>query len=89
MNVLANDGLDKSGIEALTAKGFNVITKNVPQDFLIGYINEHKIKTLLVRSATEVSSVRRRLLRNLWRNWFLHTFLQAPDFCRIRTAECL
>lgn len=54
MNVLANDGLDKSGIEALTAKGFNVITKNVPQDFLIGYINEHKIKTLLVRSATEV-----------------------------------
>lgn len=54
MNVLANDGLDKSGIEALTAKGFNVITKNVPQDFLIDYINEHKIKTLLVRSATEV-----------------------------------
>ncbi|WP_027377601.1 D-2-hydroxyacid dehydrogenase [Kaistella palustris] len=54
MNVLANDGLDQSGIEALTAKGFNVITQKVPQDFLIGYINEYKIKTLLVRSTTEV-----------------------------------
>lgn len=54
MKVLANDGLDQSGIDALTEKGFEVITKKVPQDFLIDYINENKIKTILVRSATQV-----------------------------------
>ena len=54
MKVLANDGLDQSGIDALTAKGFEVITNKVPQEFLIDYINEIKIKTVLVRSATTV-----------------------------------
>ena len=54
MKVLANDGLDQSGIDALTAKGFEVITNKVPQEFLIDYINENKIKTVLVRSATTV-----------------------------------
>lgn len=54
MKVLANDGLDQSGIDALTEKGFEVITKKVPQEFLLDYINEHKIRTLLVRSATQV-----------------------------------
>lgn len=54
MKVLANDGLDQSGIDALTAKGFEVITNKVPQDFLIDFINEHQIKTVLVRSATEI-----------------------------------
>ena len=54
MKVLANDGLDQSGIDALTAKGFEVITNKVPQEFLIDYINENKIKTILVRSATLV-----------------------------------
>lgn len=54
MKVLANDGLDQSGIDALTAKGFEVITTKVPQEFLIDYINENKIKTILVRSATQV-----------------------------------
>ena len=54
MKVLANDGLDQSGIDALTAKGFEVITKKVPQEFLIDFINENKIKTILVRSATQV-----------------------------------
>ncbi|KIA88811.1 D-2-hydroxyacid dehydrogenase [Kaistella jeonii] len=54
MKVLANDGLDQSGIDALTEKGFEVITNKVPQDFLIDYINENKIKTILVRSATQV-----------------------------------
>lgn len=33
MKVLANDGLDQSGIDALTAKGFEVITNKVPQEF--------------------------------------------------------
>lgn len=54
MKILANDGLDQSGIDALTAKGFEVITTKVPQDFLINFINENKIRTLLVRSATQV-----------------------------------
>lgn len=54
MKVLANDGLDQSGIDALTAKGFEVITNKVPHEFLIDYINENKIKTVLVRSATTV-----------------------------------
>lgn len=54
MKVLANDGLDQSGIDALTEKGFEVITTKVPQEFLVDYINEHKIRTLLVRSATQV-----------------------------------
>lgn len=54
MKVLANDGLDQSGIDALTEKGFEVLTKKVPQEFLIDYINENKIRTVLVRSATQV-----------------------------------
>ena len=54
MKILANDGLDQSGIDALTEKGFEVITAKVPQDFLIDFINENKIKTILVRSATLV-----------------------------------
>ncbi|MDQ1162704.1 D-3-phosphoglycerate dehydrogenase [Chryseobacterium sp. SORGH_AS 447] len=54
MKVLANDGLDQSGIDALTEKGFEVITTKVPQEQLVDYINEHKIRTILVRSATQV-----------------------------------
>ncbi|WP_294303450.1 D-2-hydroxyacid dehydrogenase [uncultured Chryseobacterium sp.] len=54
MKVLANDGLDQSGIDTLTEKGFEVITTKVPQEQLVDYINEHKIRTILVRSATQV-----------------------------------
>lgn len=54
MKILANDGLDQSGIDALTEKGFEVITNKVPQDLLINYINENQIRTILVRSATQV-----------------------------------
>lgn len=54
MKILANDGLDQSGIDALTEKGFEVITTKVPQELLVGFINENKIKTILVRSATQV-----------------------------------
>lgn len=54
MKILANDGLDRSGVEALTQKGFDVITTNIPQEFLADFINEHRIRTLLVRSATKV-----------------------------------
>ena len=54
MKVLANDGLDQSGIDGLQKAGFEVITAKVPQEELIDYINENQVRTLLVRSATKV-----------------------------------
>ena len=54
MKILANDGLDQSGIDALTDKGFEVITTKVPQELLMAYINENNIRTVLVRSATQI-----------------------------------
>lgn len=54
MKILANDGLDQSGIDALTEKGFEVITTKVPQESLVDYINENIIRTVLVRSATQI-----------------------------------
>lgn len=52
MNILANDGISQSGVDALTANGFNVITTNVAQEQLVAYINDNHIVALLVRSAT-------------------------------------
>lgn len=52
MKVLANDGVSQSGIDALTAAGFEVITTKVAQEQLVSYINENDISVLLVRSAT-------------------------------------
>ncbi|MDG1147309.1 MAG: NAD(P)-dependent oxidoreductase [Crocinitomicaceae bacterium] len=52
MNVLANDGISKAGIDALTNAGYNVITSKVEQENLVDYINAEKIEVLLVRSAT-------------------------------------
>lgn len=52
MKVLANDGISQSGIDALTAGGFEVITAKVAQEQLVNYINENNIVVLLVRSAT-------------------------------------
>jgi len=54
MKVLANDGLDQSGIDGLQKAGFEVITTKVPQEELINYINENQVRALLVRSATKV-----------------------------------
>ncbi|MCB0447584.1 MAG: D-2-hydroxyacid dehydrogenase [Gelidibacter sp.] len=54
MKVLANDGISKSGINALEQAGFEVITTTVAQEQLANYINEHHIDVLLVRSATTV-----------------------------------
>ena len=54
MKVLANDGLEQSGIDGLQKAGFEVITTKVPQEELINYINENQVRTLLVRSATKV-----------------------------------
>lgn len=52
MKVLANDGISQSGIDALTAAGFEVLTTTVAQEQLINFINNKDISVLLVRSAT-------------------------------------
>lgn len=54
MKVLANDGIAKSGVDALENAGFEVILKTVAQEQLANFINEHKVDVLLVRSATTV-----------------------------------
>ena len=54
MKVLANDGISQTGVDALEAAGFEVITTKVAQEQLENYINEHEIDALLVRSATKV-----------------------------------
>ncbi len=54
MKILANDGLDPSGVEALESKGFTVLTQKVEQEKLREFINQNEIKVLLVRSATQV-----------------------------------
>src|SRR5690606_10748663 len=53
MKILANDGISQSGIDALQANGFEVITTKVAQEQLINFINENSIDVLLVRSATK------------------------------------
>lgn len=55
MKILANDGLNQSGIDALEQKGFEVITSKVPQDELVNYINQNSVSVILVRSATKVT----------------------------------
>jgi len=52
--ILANDGLEKSGIELLKSAGFDVITDKVEQVNLVDYINSNGVNGLLVRSATKV-----------------------------------
>jgi len=54
MKVLANDGVSQSGIKALEAAGFEVLTTRVAQEQLVNFINENNISVLLVRSATTV-----------------------------------
>lgn len=54
MKVLANDGVSQSGIDALEAAGYEVITTTVAQEQLQNYINDKEISVLLVRSATKV-----------------------------------
>lgn len=61
MNILANDGISQSGIDALTKSGFNVSTTTVAQEQLIDHINAENIVVLLVRSAT---TVRKDLIDN-------------------------
>jgi len=54
IKILANDGISKAGIDALTAKGFEVTTDKVVQEELISKINSENYEVLLVRSATTV-----------------------------------
>lgn len=54
MKVLANDGMDASGIEVLQKNGFKVITQSIPQEKLADFINDNRIEVLVVRSATKV-----------------------------------
>lgn len=54
MKVLANDGVSQSGIDALEAAGYEVLTTTVAQEQLQNYINDNDITVLLVRSATKV-----------------------------------
>jgi len=54
MKVLANDGLDKSGIIGLEKAGFEVDLTTVAQEQLLDYLNKNKVSVLLVRSATKV-----------------------------------
>ncbi len=54
MKVLANDGISKSGIQALEKGGFEVITTKVAQEQVANYINTYDVKVILVRSATKV-----------------------------------
>lgn len=61
MKVLANDGVSQSGINALEAAGYEVITTTVAQEQLENYINENHIDVLLVRSAT---TVRKNIIDN-------------------------
>ena len=46
VNVLANDGISKSGIDALTNMGFNISTTTVAQEQLINHINSQNIAVL-------------------------------------------
>lgn len=54
MKILANDGISKSGKQALEKNGFEVITTKVAQNQLENFINENTIDAILVRSATQV-----------------------------------
>lgn len=55
MKVLANDGISKSGADALAKAGIELLDAKVSQEHLTAYINENNINVLLVRSATKVS----------------------------------
>jgi D-3-phosphoglycerate dehydrogenase len=54
MKVLANDGISKSGEQALKDAGIEVLDNKVAQDHVINFINENTVDVLLVRSVTKV-----------------------------------
>ena len=54
INILANDGISKSGENALKNAGFNISTITVAQDQLIKHIQKENIEVVLVRRATTI-----------------------------------
>lgn len=52
--ILANDGIDEVGKSILEKAGFELLTKKIPQDELVEFINVERIGVLTVRSATKV-----------------------------------
>ncbi|MGE8529014.1 D-2-hydroxyacid dehydrogenase [Chryseobacterium rhizosphaerae] len=54
MKVLANDGISKSGEQALKKAGIEILDNRVAQDHVIKFINDNNVDVLLVRSATKV-----------------------------------
>jgi|TARA_B110000305_G_scaffold241947_1_gene318573 D-3-phosphoglycerate dehydrogenase len=54
INILANDGISKSGENALKNAGFNISTITVAQEQLIKHIQKENIEVVLVRSATTI-----------------------------------
>jgi len=54
MKVLANDGISKSGAQALKDADIEILDHKVAQDHVINFINENKVDVLLVRSVTQV-----------------------------------
>ncbi|CAH0184952.1 D-2-hydroxyacid dehydrogenase [Chryseobacterium sp. Bi04] len=54
MKVLANDGISKSGEQALKEAGIEILDNRVAQDHVIKFINDNNVDVLLVRSATKV-----------------------------------
>ncbi len=54
MKILANDGIDASGKNALEAAGHQVLTSPIAQSELPAFINAEGVEGLLVRSATTV-----------------------------------
>jgi len=54
MNILANDGISKEGVDRLHSVGFKTIVESIDQSEIIDFINNNNIEVLLVRSATKV-----------------------------------
>jgi len=54
IKILANDGLEKEGIEKLLAAGFDIQTTKIPQEELRDKLND--FSAIVVRSATRVTS---------------------------------
>lgn len=54
MKIIANDGLEKEGIEKLAAAGITVETKKIPQDELRDKLKD--FQAIVVRSATRITS---------------------------------
>lgn len=57
MNILANDGISPSGLDALKNEGHTVYTDFIEADQLESFINTNAIDGILVRSATKVRQV--------------------------------